>query len=77
MQSKFFQYHLLLQVKIAALQNLVKIMSLYYDHMESYMGPALFAVSTTFCQYEYVYATKRNELKWIMLVHIYRLVLKR
>jgi hypothetical protein len=33
------------QVKIAALQNLVKIMSLYYDYMVSYMGPALFAVS--------------------------------
>ncbi|XP_028402951.1 importin subunit beta-1-like [Dendronephthya gigantea] len=33
------------QVKIASLQNLVKIMSLYYDHMVAYMGPALFAIS--------------------------------
>lgn len=33
------------QVQGAALQCLVKIMSLYYQHMESYMGPALFAVS--------------------------------
>ena len=33
------------QVQVAALQNLVKIMSLYYQYMESYMGPALFAVS--------------------------------
>lgn len=33
------------QVKVAALQCLVKIVSLYYEHMESYMGPALFAVS--------------------------------
>lgn len=30
---------------MAALQNLVKIMSLYYQYMETYMGPALFAVS--------------------------------
>ena len=34
-----------LQIRVAALQNLVRIMSLYYQHMESYMGPALFAVS--------------------------------
>ena len=34
-------------VQVAALQNLVKIMSLYYQYMESYMGPALFAVSDT------------------------------
>lgn len=33
-----------LQVRVAALQNLVKIMSLYYQYMETYMGPALFAV---------------------------------
>ena len=35
------------QVQGAALQCLVKIMSLYYQYMESYMGPALFAVSVT------------------------------
>lgn len=35
---------LLFQVRVAALQNLVKIMSLYYQYMETYMGPALFAV---------------------------------
>ena len=34
---------------MAALQNLVKIMSLYYQYMESYMGPALFAVSAACC----------------------------
>ena len=33
------------RVKVAALQCLVKIMSLYYMYMETYMGPALFAVS--------------------------------
>ena len=33
------------QVRVAALQCLVKIMSLYYQYMEHYMGPALFAVS--------------------------------
>ncbi len=38
-------YFIFIQVKIAALQNLVKIMSLYYDYMVAYMGPALFAVS--------------------------------
>ena len=32
-------------VQVAALQNMVKIMSLYYQYMEAYMGPALFAVS--------------------------------
>ncbi|KAJ8019665.1 Importin subunit beta-1 [Holothuria leucospilota] len=33
------------QVKVAALQCLVKIVSLYYQYMEPYMGPALFAIS--------------------------------
>ncbi|XP_070570539.1 importin subunit beta-1-like isoform X1 [Ptychodera flava] len=33
------------RVKVAALQCLVKIMSLYYHHMETYMGPALFAIT--------------------------------
>lgn len=33
------------QVRVAALQCLVKIMSLYYQHMEHYMGPALFAIT--------------------------------
>lgn len=33
---------------VAALQNLVKIMGLYYQYMEAYMGPALFAVSSYF-----------------------------
>ena len=36
------------QLKVAALQNLVKIMSLYYQHMEEYMGRALFPVSFSF-----------------------------
>ena len=34
-----------LQVKVSALQCLVKIMSLYYQFMEAYMGPALFAIT--------------------------------
>ncbi|KAK4336955.1 hypothetical protein RND71_043527 [Anisodus tanguticus] len=34
-----------LKVKVAALQCLVKIMSLYYQYMEHYMGPALFAIT--------------------------------
>jgi importin subunit beta-1 len=33
-----------LKIQVAALQNLVKILTLYYDYMEYYMGPALFAV---------------------------------
>ncbi|XP_781574.3 importin subunit beta-1 [Strongylocentrotus purpuratus] len=33
------------QVRVAALQCLVKIMSLYYVHMEDYMGSALFAIT--------------------------------
>jgi len=32
-------------IKISALQNLVKIMNLYYEFMEAYMGPALFAIT--------------------------------
>lgn len=35
---------------MAALQNLVKIMSLYYQYMETYMGPALFAVRLCTCR---------------------------
>ena len=34
-----------IQVKVAALQCLVKIMSLYYQYMEAYMGQALFAIT--------------------------------
>lgn len=34
-----------MRVKVAAMQALVKIMSLYYQYMESYMGPALFAIT--------------------------------
>lgn len=37
-------------VRVAALQCLVKIMSLHYIHMETYMAQALFAVSVTHCQ---------------------------
>lgn len=33
------------RVRVAALQCLVKIMSLYYVYMEHYMGPALFAIT--------------------------------
>ncbi|XP_076631507.1 importin subunit beta Fs(2)Ket isoform X1 [Colletes latitarsis] len=33
------------QVKVAALQCLVKIMSLYYQYMEPYMAPALFPIT--------------------------------
>lgn len=33
------------RVKISALQCLVKIVSLYYDHMENYMGRALFGIT--------------------------------
>lgn len=32
-------------IRVAALQCLVKIMSLYYQYMEHYMGPALFAIT--------------------------------
>lgn len=33
------------EVKVAALQGLVKVMSLFYQYMEAYMGPALFAIT--------------------------------
>lgn len=33
------------KVRVAALQCLVKVMSLYYQFMEHYMGPALFAIT--------------------------------
>ncbi|XP_050309987.1 importin subunit beta-1 isoform X2 [Anthonomus grandis grandis] len=32
-------------IKVTALECLVKIMSLYYQHMEPYMGPALFPIT--------------------------------
>lgn len=35
-------------IKVSALQNLVKIMNLYYEFMEGYMGQALFAVNHLF-----------------------------
>lgn len=36
------------QIRVAALQCLVKIMSLYYQYMEPYMAQALFPVSSPF-----------------------------
>lgn len=33
------------QVRVVALQCLVRVMSLYYQYMEHYMGPALFAIT--------------------------------
>ena len=33
------------QIKVSALQNLVKIMNLYYEFMEAYMSQALFAIT--------------------------------
>lgn len=36
------------QIRVAALQCLVKIMSLYYQYMEPYMGQALFPVQCIF-----------------------------
>ncbi|XP_065834901.1 importin subunit beta-like [Oscarella lobularis] len=33
------------RVKVAALQTMVKVVSLYYQHMETYMGRALFPIS--------------------------------
>ena len=34
-----------MEVKVAALQCLVRIMNLYYQYMEAYMGQALFAIT--------------------------------
>lgn len=36
------------QIRVAALQCLVKIMTLYYEYMNAYMGQALFPVSCLF-----------------------------
>ena len=36
------------QIKVSALQNLVKIMDLYYEFMDDYMDQALLAVSKIF-----------------------------
>ena len=60
-------------VQVVALQNLVKIMSLYYQYMEAYMGPALFAVSPLLpvCS-EREYYIKRNVLMHYT-AHVYRL----
>jgi importin subunit beta-1 len=35
------------RIRVAALQNLVKIVSMYYQYMEAYMGPALFTITLT------------------------------
>ena len=35
------------QIKVSALQNLVRIMNLYYEYMENYMGQALFAITVS------------------------------
>lgn len=35
------------QIRVVALQCLVKIMSLYYEYMDTYMAQALFPVSFT------------------------------
>ena len=43
-----------LKIQVAALQNLVKILSLYYDYMEFYMGPALFAVNCSLSSFFFV-----------------------
>lgn len=33
------------EVQVASLQVLVRVMTLYYAHMQTYMGPALFGIS--------------------------------
>jgi len=53
------------QVRVAALQNLVKIMSLYYQYMETYMGPALFAVRFSSFSCCVIAALHRNETRRI------------
>lgn len=57
------------QVRVAALQCLVKIMSLYYTYMEHYMGPALFAVSYCRIKWDFcsVLATDFNNKKILSL----------
>lgn len=37
------------QIRVTALQCLVKIMTLYYEFMDAYMGQALFPVSVDCC----------------------------
>ena len=52
-----------LKIQVAALQNLVRILTLYYDYMEYYMGPALFAVSDRYG------STDQYEIQSILLDH--------
>jgi importin subunit beta-1 len=58
------------QVKVAALQCLVKIMSLYYQFMESYMGPALFAITLEAMKSD-IDEVRKQKLKLfnILLIH--------
>lgn len=62
------------QVRVAALQCLVKIMSLYYQYMEPYMGQALFPVSlfsTNYAGY-FIHPDEQNLLKNEQLLrHMY------
>ncbi len=46
------------KIQVVGLQCLVNIMSLYYQHMEEYMGPALFPVSHT-----HVYISRTSKLQ--------------
>lgn len=61
--------YVLVQVRVAALQNLVKIMSLYYQYMEAYMGPALFAVRSVCVR---VYVRVRLPSSHIVCVRVTR-----
>lgn len=51
------------QIRVAALQCLVKINSLYYEYMESYMAQALFPVRLTF-------AKLCTEPNWNYCIHV-------
>lgn len=56
-------------VRVAALQCLVKIMSLYYQYMEPYMGQALFPVNLKqihLLNYKYCIIILTHNLNYIL-----------
>lgn len=52
------------QIRVAALQCLVKIMSLYYQYMEPYMAQALFPVTFLVIQWNCL-SLPRSDLNFI------------
>ena len=54
------------QIKVSALQNLVKIMNLYYEYMDAYMDQALLTVSKIFLSLSHLTNNLKRKLHKIL-----------